>query len=96
MVVSLNHWLKLGGVALVGNDSLQPPQHGLHQVLQVLAVIHLNALKLGDLPLQILQAGGLGVLQLSLHPCPHIFNGVKIGAVAPPQKSWVLSLPWLP
>ncbi len=81
-MVVLDHWQVLGGVALVGNDSLQPPRHGLHQVLQVLAVIHLDAPELGDLPLQLLQVGGLGVPQLSLHPCPHFFNGVKIRAVA--------------
>ena len=83
MVVSIDHWLLLGGVALVGNDSLQSPQQGFHQVLQVL-VIHLNAPKLGDLPLQLLQAGGLGVQQLSIHQCLHIFNGVQIRAVAWP------------
>ncbi len=38
VVVGLGHWLVLGGVTLAGNDSLQPPCHGLHQVLQVLVV----------------------------------------------------------
>ena len=35
VVVGLDHWLLIVWVALVGNDSLQPPRHGLHQVLQV-------------------------------------------------------------
>ena len=98
MVIGLDYWLVLGGVALVGNYSLQPPQPGLHLVLQVLTVIHLDAPELSDLPLHLLQVGGLRVPQLSLYPCPHIFDGVKIRAVAwpcPPQKSLALSLPWL-
>jgi hypothetical protein len=33
-------WLVLGGVALPIYDGLQPPWHGLYQVLELLDVVH--------------------------------------------------------
>ncbi len=35
VVVGLDHWLVLGGGALVGNKRIQLPLHGLHQVFQI-------------------------------------------------------------
>ena len=48
------HWLVLGGIPLVADNGLQPPRHGLNEVLQVLDVVHLQQPELGDLPLKFL------------------------------------------
>ena len=56
------YWLVLGGVALVQDNSLQPPRHGLHEVLEILDVVHLQCPQKLDLLLELWQTGGFGVL----------------------------------
>ncbi len=54
----------------------------------MLAVLHLLAPQLQDLPLQLLQIGAGGLLELPLHPGPDIFDWVKVWAVSrPPDES---------
>ena len=46
------HGLILGGIATALQDRLQPPRHRLHQVPQVLGVIHLEGPEPQDFHLQ--------------------------------------------
>ena len=76
--------LVVGHISISGNDLLEPVRHAVDQILQVLQVVHLEDPQLPDLLLQFLQVGGVGLLQLQLHPRPHIFNGVEIRTVPRP------------
>ncbi len=72
------YWLVLGGVALFQDNSLKPPRHGLHEVLGILEVVHLQCPQLLDLLLELWQTGGFEVLELVLHPVPDILDGVEV------------------
>jgi hypothetical protein len=61
-------FLVVGGISISSNDLLDPVQHGLHQFLQVLRIVHPENLQLLDLNLQLLQVGKMCLLQLHLHP----------------------------
>ena len=64
--ISLNHVLEATG-------------HGLDQISQVLDVVHLLSPQLQDLLPELLQVGAPGrLLQLVLHPHPHVLNGIEI------------------
>jgi hypothetical protein len=63
--------LVFGSVSTLLDNLLQPVRHTLHHVAQNLAVSHLEDPQPGDLLLQCLQVGGMGVLlQLHLYPAP--------------------------
>ena len=61
-------FLVVGGISISSNDLLDPVQHGLHQFLQVLRIVHPENPQLLDLNLQLLQVCGIYLLQLHLHP----------------------------
>jgi hypothetical protein len=63
--------LVFGSVSTLLDNLLQPVRHTLYHVAQNLAVSHLEEPQPGDLLLQCLQVGGVGVLlQLHLYPAP--------------------------
>ncbi len=79
------------------DNLLQPVRHTLHHVAQNLAVDHLEDPQPGDLLLQCLQVGGVGVLlPLHLHPAPHIPYGVEIRAVSRQLDQLNVGLPLEP
>ena len=69
---------------LTCNNLLQAPRHGLNQVSEVLGVRHPGNPQLLDLFLQHLNVGTADILQLHLHPGPHILDGIQVRAVAWP------------
>ncbi len=48
-----------------------------NQVSQILAIAHLMCPELQDVSLPFLHVGRLEVLQLALHPRPHVLYGVQ-------------------
>jgi hypothetical protein len=63
--------LVFGSVSTLLDNLLQPVRHTLHHVALKLAVSHLEDLQPGDLLLQCLEVGVVGVLlQLHLYPAP--------------------------
>jgi hypothetical protein len=60
----------------------KPPRHALHQAPQDLAVLHPQNLQPLDLLPQLVKLGGVRLLQLHLHPAPHILYRVEIRGVA--------------
>jgi hypothetical protein len=89
--------LVFGSVFTPLDNLLQTVRHTLHLVAQNLAVGHLEDPQPGDLLLQRLQVGGVGVLlQLHLHPAPHILYGVEIPAVSQRLDQLNVGLPLEP
>ena len=76
--------LVVGDISISFNDFLYPVRHGLHQFFQVWRVVHPEDPQLLDLILQLVQVGGVCLLQLHLHPGPHILNRIEVRAVARP------------
>jgi hypothetical protein len=74
----------VGSVLTPLNDFQKPLRHALHQALQDLAVLHPQNPQPLDLLPQLVQVGKLEILQLYLHPPPHILYQVEIRAVARP------------
>jgi hypothetical protein len=75
---------------------LESPGHGLHQVLEISGVLHLDNPQLQDLFLQLLNVAGGGALQLHLLPGTHIFNGVGVRTVSRPFDELNVGLPSKP
>jgi hypothetical protein len=74
----------VGSVPTSLNYLQKPLRHALHQAPEDLAVLHPQNPQPLDLLPQLLQVGGVGLLQLHLHPPPHILHRVEIRAVAQP------------
>ncbi len=83
-------------MSTVVQHRLEPPGHGLNQVDELLAIVHLQGPQPFDLNLQLQNGGCLAILQLGLHPGPAVLDGTEIRGIARPVNEdnvWPLMEP---